>query len=75
MLTEKDVVISVVRKTLPALKATAYQDFLEVLKTNNIYDDRRHNKSDLTYQIGSNIIEFFSVDDSKKMRGRKRTYL
>lgn len=72
---EKDILISVVRKTTPALKATAYKDFLDVLKSNNIYNEENHNKTDMTYKIGSNEIEFFSCDEPQKMRGRKRTYL
>lgn len=72
---EKDILISVVRKTTPALKATAYKDFLDVLKSNNIYNEDNHNKTDMTYKIGSNEIEFFSCDEPQKMRGRKRDYL
>lgn len=75
MLTEHNIIISVVRKTLPALRDTAYRDFIEVLRTLKIYDDRFHNRSMLTYTIGSNMIEFFSVDEAQKVRGRKRTYL
>lgn len=75
MLEEDGILISVVRKTTPALKATAYKDFLEVLKTNGVYSEANHNKTDMTYKIGSNEIEFFSLDEPQKVRGRKRTYL
>lgn len=63
---------SVVRKTLPALKSSAYRDFLEILKENQIYNPARHNKSDLSYSIGQSNIEFFSIDQWDKVKGRKR---
>lgn len=68
-------VFTVVRKTLPSLKATAYKDFLDIVKSNGTYKKRNHNKSDLTYQIGTNVIEFISVDDYNKIKGRKRRFL
>ena len=75
MLEEQNILISVVRKTTPALKATAYKDFLDVLRMNNRYNEANHNKTEMTYKIGSNEIEFFSCDEPQKMRGRKRDYL
>jgi phage terminase large subunit len=72
---EQNIVITVARKTLPALKATAYRDFLDIIKKAGIYSPLNHNKSDLTYRIGNNEIEFISVDDFKKVKGRKRDYL
>jgi phage terminase large subunit len=72
---EKDILITVVRKTLPALKSTAYRDFLDILKSNNLYVEYNHNKTELTYTINSNEIEFISVDNFQKIKGRKRTYL
>lgn len=63
---------SCVRKTLPALKASAYLDFLDVVKKNGTYDPKCHNKTDLSYTIGDNIIEFFSIDDADKIKSRKR---
>lgn len=75
MLEEQNILISVVRKTTPALKATAYKDFLDVLRSNYVYNEDFHNKTEMTYKIGSNEIEFFSCDEPQKMRGRKRHYL
>lgn len=75
MLTEKNIVITVVRKTLPSLKATAYKDFLNIVKENNAYSVNAHNKSDLVYRIRGNEIEFISIDDYSKVKGRKRDYL
>lgn len=72
---EPGCVITVSRKTLPALKATAYRDFLDILKSNDLYDEKIHNKTDLTFRIGGSEVEFISVDEPQKIRGRKRTYL
>ena len=66
---------SVVRKTLPALKSSAYRDFLEILRNNKIYNPNNHNKSDLIYKLGHSEIEFFSVDQWEKVKGRKRKHL
>jgi phage terminase large subunit len=64
-----------VRKTLPSLKATAMKDFFEVLDKYGIYDEAFHNKSINSYFLHGNEIEFISVDDYSKVKGRKRKYL
>ena len=69
---QKKALFSVVRKTLPALRSSAYRDFLEILRKNEIYNPSRHNKSELIYKIGGSEIEFFSVDQWEKIKGRKR---
>ena len=65
-------VISIVRKTLPALKGSAYRDFLEIVDKNNWYSEAYHNKSEMTYKLFGNLFEFISVDQPQKIRGRKR---
>ena len=66
-------VVSIIRKTFPALRATVMRDFLEILKDLDIYSAERHNKSEHIYTFDNgSIIEFFSVDDEQKIRGRKR---
>jgi phage terminase large subunit len=75
--TERDLVISVVRKTGPALKATVYRDVIEVLEALDIYDVAFHNKTDqlITNPRTRSVIEFFSCDEPQKVRGRKRDLL
>lgn len=65
--------VSIVRKTFPSLRATVYRDMVEILQNLEIYDKNAHNKSEhiYTFENGS-MIEFFSVDDEQKIRGRKR---
>lgn len=68
--THKD--YDIVRQTLPALKATAMKDFLEILKSNGIYDESAHNMSDHSYRLHGCNFNFYSADDQQKLRGRKR---
>lgn len=66
-------VVSIIRKTLNALKSTAMRDFFDVLKESGIYDKAFHNMSANTYTFpNGSMVEFFSVDDEQKIRGRKR---
>jgi phage terminase large subunit len=52
-------VVSIIRKTFPALRATVMRDFLEIMKTLEIYDVARHNKSEHIYTFGNgSIVEF-----------------
>jgi phage terminase large subunit len=66
-------VVSIVRKTFPALRATVMRDFFEIMKDLEIYDKSNHNMSENIYKFpNGSIVEFFSVDDEQKIRGRKR---
>ncbi len=74
-LQSKGKVYTICRKTLPALKGTAYRDFFNILESHNLYNPDKHNKSELTYRLNGNEIEFISVDMPQKIRGRKRNIL
>ena len=74
-LEETGKVFTICRKTLPALKGTAYRDVLQILKELDLYKEENHNKSELSYQLNGNLLEFISVDQPQKIRGRKRNYL
>lgn len=66
-------VISIVRKTFPSLRATVLRDFVEVMRLMELYDTNQHNKTEQIYTFpNGSMIEFFSVDDEQKIRGRKR---
>jgi phage terminase large subunit len=66
-------VVSIVRKTFPALRATVMRDFFEVLKDLNLYEKSSHNMSENIYRFpNGSLVEFFSIDDEQKVRGRKR---
>ncbi len=62
-------VVSIVRKTFPALRATVMRDFFEVLKDLNLYEKQSHNMSENIYRFSNgSLVEFFSVDDEQKVR-------
>lgn len=68
-------IVSVVRATLPAVKATVLRDFEEVMRAENLWDSKNFNKTNLEYRHKGNLVEFFAVDDEQKVRGRKRDLL
>jgi phage terminase large subunit len=68
-------VITICRKTFPALRATAMRDFFTILENEEAYNPELHNKSEATYQLWGNLVEFISVDQPQKVRGRKRDVL
>jgi phage terminase large subunit len=68
--------ISVVAETIPHLRRGALKDFLKIMKDTNRYFDERFNKSLLKYEFANgSFIEFFSADDSSKLRGARRDIL
>jgi len=71
--TDKPLTISVVSETLPHLKRGAIRDFKFLMGED--YDDSRYNKSDHIYQFPHATLEFFSADDSTKLRGGRRDIL
>jgi phage terminase large subunit len=74
-LEEPGTIISIIRKTFPALRASIMRDFFAVLKSFGQYEVKRHNKTEHTYTFkNGSIVEFFSVDNEQKIRGRKRDY-
>jgi len=74
-LKQKGKTISIARKTYPALRTSAMRDFLEILKTYELYDETKHNKSSAEYRLNGNLVEFISLDQPQKVRGRKRDIL
>ena len=68
--------ISVVAESIPHLRRGALKDFLKILKWTNRYNDEQFNKSLLTYNFkNGSVFEFFSADDSSKLRGARRDIL
>ena len=67
--------ITICRKTFPALRGTVMRDFFEILNKALIYNPEYHNKSSSEYWLFGNMIEFISLDQSQKVRGRKRDLL
>jgi len=68
-------IITICRKTFPALRATVLRDFLSILRKYDLYKEEYHNKSSSEYTLFGNLIEFISLDQPVKVRGRKRELL
>ena len=71
----KNKIVTICRKTFPSLRATVLRDFLQILNHFEIYRDEFHNKSSSEYHLFGNLVEFTSLDQSQKIRGRKRDLL
>jgi phage terminase large subunit len=67
--------ITIARKTFPSVRATVMRDFINILKEHNFYREELHNKSSSEYILNNNLVEFISVDQPQKIRGRKRDLL
>jgi phage terminase large subunit len=68
-------IITICRKTYPALRGTVMRDFLTILKDHEIYSEEDHSKTASEYKLNGNTIEFISLDMPQKIRGRKRDLL
>jgi phage terminase large subunit len=51
------------------------RDFFEILRNYDLYREEYHNKSSSEYHLNGNLIEFISIDQPDKIRGRKRNLL
>ena len=67
--------ITIVRKTIPSLKRTVMKDFIDILKSLNIWNESNFNITDRIYKINDSSIQFISTDDADKLRGIKSNIL
>lgn len=68
--------ISFVSKTLPHLKRGAMRDFKIIMQSLGMWDENRWHGTDRIYTFpNGTIVEFFSADDSEKLRGPGRDIL
>ncbi len=75
LMQKQNKVMTIVRDSLPSLKGSVMRDFFDILNRLGIYNENSHNKTENTYMLNSNLIEFVSCDQPHKIRGRKRHYL
>lgn len=69
-------VVSIVRSSFPSLRSSVMRDFFAVMKELDLYREANHNKTEHIYTFhNGSMVEFFSVDDEQKLRGRKRDIL
>jgi len=50
------------------------RDFFEILNKEGVYNVELHNKSEGTYQLWGNLVEFISVDQPQKVRDGSGRY-
>lgn len=74
-LKRQNLIISIVSETGTHLKRGAMRDFFQILVNEGLYDPSLHNRSENSYRIGTNYIEFFSGDRVEKMKGARRDIL
>ncbi len=67
--------ITICRKSFPSLRASVMRDFLDILRAYELYNEDYHNKSSNEYHLNGNLVEFISLDQPQKIRGRKRNLL
>lgn len=75
LLGEQGKVFTICRASLPSIKGSVLRDFMEILLKLQLYQESSHNKTENTYILNNNVIEFVSIDQPQKIRGRKRNYL
>jgi phage terminase large subunit len=68
-------IVTICRKTFPALRGTVMRDFFTILKEQEIYSEDFHSKTANEYRLNGNVVEFISLDMPQKIRGRKRDLL
>ena len=68
--------ISIVRKTFPALRTSAIRDFKDILKGLDLWDEEKWMATEHTYTFDNgSVIEFFSTDSAEKLKGLRRDIL
>jgi len=68
--------ISVVAESVPHLRRGALRDFQKIMRWIERFFDDHYNKTLLKYEFANgSFIEFFSADDSSKLRGARRDIL
>lgn len=72
---EQNSTFSIVAESMPVLQRGAIKDFLKIFKEGNNFIDANWKMNPPIYKMGSNTIEFFSVEDDSKCRGPRREYL
>lgn len=69
------VLIAVTRKTMPALKMTAFRLIIEMLQKYGLFQSDKLNKTENFYLLGKSRIQFFSLDDPEKVKSSEFNYI
>ena len=68
--------IGITRKTMPALRMTAYRLFVELAQSYGVYQRKQHSRTEnfLTLGEGSRV-QFFSLDNPERIKSTEFNYL
>ena len=69
---KKKLIITIARKTLPALRGSVFRDFMEIADNIGLLEKGILNKAEFTFKYKNHLVEFISLDNEMKVRGRKR---
>jgi phage terminase large subunit len=75
MIKQDGINITVVRKSIPVLKRTIIKDFIEILKSLDVWNEEDFNGTDRVWKYYNSNITFISTDDADKLRGIKSDIL
>jgi phage terminase large subunit len=75
MIANEGLNVTVVRKTIPSLKRTVIKDFIDILKSLDIWNENDYNATDRIWNYYNSNIQFISTDDAEKLRGIKSDIL
>lgn len=67
--------IDIVRDTFTALNSTVWKDFEKILLDLKLYDSSLHSKTQHTYKLFGNNINYYGADNPDKIHGRSRDIL
>ena len=74
-MTNKGKIVTICRKTGPSHRGSVMRDFFYIIKGQELYSEEYHNKTNKEYYLMGNTVEFISLDEPSKVRGRKRDLL
>ena len=75
MISQDGLNVTVVRKTIPSLKRTVIKDWIDILKSLDIWNEDDYNGTDRIWKYYNSNIQFISTDDAEKLRGIKSDIL
>lgn len=72
---ESAITVTIVRSTIPSLKRTIIKDYLDILKSLQLFREDDWNVTDRVYKLQESVIQFINSDDPQKLRGLKSEIL
>ena len=67
--------ITIIRRSFPSLRASVMRDFFNIIQEAGWYQEKHHNKTENTYNLFGNLVQFISADQPDKFRGAKHHFV